>query len=498
MGVLVRSQTVVTTTPADDFPRDSYTAKRLTSNLQSILSSSSSLKSSLRPPAFSPGYTPSSWYHFSLRTIVIALLPTLALLGAYCTWTLASCNGTFKSIFALIASENPKFPGTDDALLTAYTDVGWLDRQLTVLVTFFAPVVDLDQGALTLFTIFATGQFGAVWTLMVMESMRMGNRGRVVSLYVPRLGGSPCRFPYSLRGSIGTVALIFQNIPYAVTVPTWLLLHLLSSPVARPFPGTHASSVLLIDPWDLGILPASVTVGFIIPSILTSIHPPGPVPATTHQRLIALWQAFPLWTVTAHYTLRSTLRWLSHQIFGPKAVGSRPQTALGTSYLSNARHVYRFVLFLCIGTHVPILALALVPDWAIPSAAPTLAHYASESLASVYVPYLPLPAHQVSSQAEGAHTFLLWDLYVGSLAFICWAVLLYRNATTEKAVVDPHTSLPIYRELLLGQRTEDGMAWRKLVGKVVLWTVIGGPIGALAVLLWERDAIVRQKIKQGM
>ncbi|KAK2629111.1 hypothetical protein QTJ16_002214 [Diplocarpon rosae] len=475
MGVLVRSQTVVTTTPVDDFPRDSYTAKRLTSNLQSILCSSSSLKSSLRPPKFSPGYTPLSWYHFSLRTIVIALLPTLAIFGAYCTWTLASCNGTFKSIFALIASEKPKFPGTEDALLTAYTDVGWLDRQLTVLVTFFAPVVDRDQGALTLFTIFAMGQFGAVWTLMVMESMRMGNRRRAVSLYVPHPGRNHCQ--YSFLGSIGTVGLIFQNISYTVTVPIWLLLHLFSSPVARPFPGTHASSVLLIDPWDLGILPASVTIGFIVPSILMTIPSPSPASATTHQRFIALWQAFPLWTVAAHYILRSTLRWLSHQILGQQAAGSRCQTPLGTSYLSNARHVYRFVLFLCISTHVTILALALVPHWAIPSSMPTLAHYASESLGSVYVPYLPLPSHQVSSQAEGAHTFLIWDLYIGSLAFICWAVLLYRNATTEKAIVDPTTSLPIYRELLLGERIEDGMAWRKLVGKIIMWTVIGGRSG---------------------
>lgn len=83
---------------------------------------------------------------------------------------------------ALIASEKPRFPGTDDELLMQYTQIGWLDKQLTVLVTFFAPVVDMNQGALSMFSIFGTGQFGAAWTLMVMESLRMGNRRRVVSL----------------------------------------------------------------------------------------------------------------------------------------------------------------------------------------------------------------------------------------------------------------------------------------------------------------------------
>ena len=57
----------------------------------------------------------------------------------------------------------------------------FVDQQLTVLVTFFAPVLDTNNTALTLFSIAGFGQFGAVWTLMMMESMRMGNKGKVVS-----------------------------------------------------------------------------------------------------------------------------------------------------------------------------------------------------------------------------------------------------------------------------------------------------------------------------
>jgi hypothetical protein len=63
-----------------------------------------------------------------------------------------------------------------------YTGLKALDRQLTVLVAFFAPVVDFKNPALNLFAIWGLGQFGAVWTLMVMESMRMGNKGKAVSL----------------------------------------------------------------------------------------------------------------------------------------------------------------------------------------------------------------------------------------------------------------------------------------------------------------------------
>lgn len=253
--------------------------------------------------------------------------------------------------------------------------------------------------------------------------------------------------------------------------------------------------MLLIDPWDLRILPASITLGYILPTILMTLPSPTIVSSTTHQRLIAFWQPFPLWTVWAHWLIRSTLTWLSTKVYGSKPPSRN--TPLGASYLTNAKHVYRFVLTLCICTNLPVLILTLTPSCIFPI--PSLLHTLTTSTFSqTYIPYLPLLSYQVSSLAEGVHTFLIWDLYIGSFAFLCWAVLLYRNATTEKAIVDPNTSLPIHGELLLGERIEDGMRWRKLAATVGVWWVVGGPVGALAVLLWERDAIVRQKIKQGL
>lgn len=82
-------------------------------------------------------------------------------------------------------------------------------------------------------------------------------------------------------------------------------------------------------------------------------------------------------------------------------------------------------------------------------------------------------------------------------------MLLYRNATTEKAIVDPNTSLPIYRELLTGEKRRGGgeegrREWRKLGVKVVGWGMLAGPAGVVGRLLWERDSIVRLKIKQGL
>jgi len=116
-----------------------------------------------------------------LRKFVLLLLPTLSILGAFGTWVLGYRNGTFKQIFDVLAQDAPFLPGSADPLVRNYTRVGFVDHQLQVLVTFFAPVVDPKNPELTLFSVLGLGQFGAAWTLLMLESMRMGNKGKVVS-----------------------------------------------------------------------------------------------------------------------------------------------------------------------------------------------------------------------------------------------------------------------------------------------------------------------------
>lgn len=280
-------------------------------------------------------------------------------------------------------------------------------------------------------------------------------------------------------------------------MPLWLFIHVLTSPVAKPFPGTHANSVLLIPAWDLRVLPASITLGYLIPTIMMGLESDAIEPEM-HQYLIAFWQAFPVWTVVIHYVLRSVCQFVAKAFFSDDS-GSRSPIHLGSSYLNNVKHVYRFILGLCIITHLPVLLITLLPGSIFPSSMPTLALQAQNTFLDVYIPYFPVPLNrQVANLTEGVHTFLIWDIHIGSIAFLLWAVLLYRNATTENSIVYPNTSLPVHRELLLGEHGEGRGEWRNIGTKIVMWTSISGPIGALAVLLWERDTIVRQKVKQGI
>jgi hypothetical protein len=117
------------------------------------------------------------------RGVALLLLPLLSVAAVYCLWIVASNNGLFKQISDLAQQKQPFFPGSESPLVLKYTGVAAVDRQLTTLVAFFGPVFQGGNEPLNLFSLFGFGQFGAAWTLLLMESFRKGNQGKAVSLY---------------------------------------------------------------------------------------------------------------------------------------------------------------------------------------------------------------------------------------------------------------------------------------------------------------------------
>jgi hypothetical protein len=203
---------------------------------------------------------------------------------------------------------------------------------------------------------------------------------------------------------IGTVGFILQNITYTITVPLWLMLHLLTSPVSSPFTGTHSNSAILVSSLDLKILPISVALGYIIPSILMALPSPDSVSPSMHQKYMALWQAFPIWTVVIHQSLKKVCQMIA--INSATEESDKPPLSLGTAYLSNVKYVYRLVIGWCIVTHLPVALVTLLPSSAFQDSVPTLARLAKNTFADVFVPYTPFLSYQVSSLAEGVITFL--------------------------------------------------------------------------------------------
>jgi hypothetical protein len=275
-------------------------------------------------------------------------------------------------------------------------------------------------------------------------------------------------------GSLVIFGLILQNITFAVTIPIYLFIHLLTSPVASSFPGKYASSVLRVSPVDLAILPFSITLGYIAPSILMALPAPLVVSPNLHQQLIALWQPFPLWTTLIQWFLEFVYLLFSGESSKPAASKA---DSLGASYLKAAKYPYLFVVVFCAITHLPVLAISALSPSFFENAPAEIIRLSQSDLYGVYVPRAPIYGLKLGSLAEGIQHFLVWDLYIGLTSVLLWSILLYRNATSTTA---SWLSLPA------------------LVIKTLILTLVSGPMGAAAILLWERDAIVGEKTKQGV
>lgn len=303
----------------------------------------------------------------------------------------------------------------------------------------------------------------------------------------------PDRVFYTLTRcpSIGTVGFIFQNIAFAITIPTYFLIHLLTSPVAKAFTPPASSNVLLVPANDLAVLPYSITLGYVIPSLLMALPAPAVVSQNTHQVFIAFWQAFPVWTMIAHYTLAFSNSTTAITVASSpaKEANSTPQSA----YLRSARHVYNFAFGLCIATHLPVVIPAILPGL-VPVFLPFLNGKSSgfPSLSSIFLPPSPF-GHQATthSLAAGVHIFLQWDLYVGSTACLVWAVLLHRNSAVSKM---PSSPLPRHTSFAEAETMRQRSGWLTVLQKVAMWTVLAGPVGAVTMLLRERDEVVKQKV----
>lgn len=117
-----------------------------------------------------------------MRGAALLLLPLIAVAAFYCLWIVATNNGLFAQISGNVEQKRPMFPGSKSPLMLKYTGVAAIDRQMSTMVTFFGPLVQVGNEPLHLFSLFGLGQFGGAWTLLVMESLRRGNSGKAVSL----------------------------------------------------------------------------------------------------------------------------------------------------------------------------------------------------------------------------------------------------------------------------------------------------------------------------
>ncbi|KAI0883532.1 uncharacterized protein GGS22DRAFT_195223 [Annulohypoxylon maeteangense] len=372
-------------------------------------------------------------------------------------------NGLGK-LLRQVTGAGAELTGAPTPFKREFTGITGLDKYLSVLVAFFASLVD-DGGAgweVTAFYIWGMAQFAAGWTVLVLEGRRSGNRGRIVSW-------------------VGTAGIVFQNLTWTFIVPLYLALHLFTSPIAKlggkdaKSRGDAARQSLFVYLWDLALIPLAVTLGLVVPTIVMSLPELLHQSAATHYNWIAFWQAFPLWTVLVLDILHNACYFLFGSL-SPQDAQGKPTTP-GNGFMVAVSGVYQFGLIISAVTQIPILAISLLPTPLRSTLAATFPKYASLisqiTFARTFVPHSlsAPPTLDPSNYGPGdlaplVINFLQYDLYTGNTTVLLWA--LYLHVTTS------------------------GRPFTKTLSTTIFWTLIGGPSAAAIALLWDRDELVKE------
>jgi len=110
------------------------------------------------------------------------LLPALAIVGFLGTHKLAMDNGLYKMIAVNLKSSSPQLEGTNFSQRTQWTGFKAIDSHLSLMVSFFWPMLSGNIPNLTLMSTHFLGQGMSIWMLMLIETFRVGNTWRLVSL----------------------------------------------------------------------------------------------------------------------------------------------------------------------------------------------------------------------------------------------------------------------------------------------------------------------------
>lgn len=111
--------------------------------------------------------------------VALALVHAFGIISMY---GLAYRNGYFNALIRL-RDQGPHFlPGSDVPILTRFTGIGPLDKVLTLAGVMFANITDGTTPQLSLYAFQFAGQLVPVFTVILIEGNREGNRGNVMSL----------------------------------------------------------------------------------------------------------------------------------------------------------------------------------------------------------------------------------------------------------------------------------------------------------------------------
>ncbi|KAK9427648.1 hypothetical protein V1505DRAFT_21404 [Lipomyces doorenjongii] len=363
------------------------------------------------------------------------LLSALLVFGGGALHAFSTTNGLYTLVNRLV--DKRELPDRNLSLTYDKTFISYaaVDDLLRGLITFFWPIANGSHAGLSLLSFLFAGQTVASWTLTMLEGIRKGNRGYLISFTT-------------------VYGLLIQTMGFALAGPLYLLIHLSTSPTV-----TSKSSGIAIDKSDLRALPLSVVTGFILPSMLMALNASSTF--NTHGKVVTilLWQFFPVWCSIALWVWKAVLD-SSHLGSLYSWSSATPRTYLRLVYivtLSIAALAYSATMTLSISAY-------LFPGLFAPESSDLI------MFGHLFVPTSPFSATQAPSVVQGAYWFMQWDFIVSSIAYIIWAF------TLKTAAIKQHSG--------------SELSWVTALWQILLRTVLLGPMAAALTFVWERDEIV--------
>ncbi|KAH8596285.1 hypothetical protein B0O99DRAFT_661067 [Bisporella sp. PMI_857] len=302
---------------------------------------------------------------------------TLSISAIILLWGVSLFNGTVTALIA--ATWNGRFEdGT--AFNTKYTGIFPLDFPISLLVAFFFYGTNGSHPGYQLFLIdaYATLQSAFVW--LYAESSRLNAK------------------PFAIANPI-IWGLTWQAFGAAIALPLFFRHHLkwLDDTPDMLLPMGLASA---------RALPASFTLGALLPAVVGMLPTWYPRPDTLHQNILAVWQPDPVWVSLIQSLLVFVLFCTQNDT---KAVWWTRFSYLLAAASSSSGHIY------AVGS---ILA----------SSDPKI------NFVKVYVPFMvagPEGANQ--KLASGPWLFLQYDLIIISASSVSWAYLLTTRCLSKPA-----------------------------------------------------------------
>ncbi|KAK0375682.1 hypothetical protein CLIM01_06954 [Colletotrichum limetticola] len=316
------------------------------------------------------------------------VFPFVTLAGLYAVSNLMINSGHAQLFTDRRASATPLLPDNKTPLLTVYTGVPPLDSYLANLQFSIIPTVDGSSQALALLGWHWMGLLIAVFTVMLVESLRTRRARDLI--------------PFALWG------LAIQYAGYFIIMPIYCYVSLLSQS-----PRKHSRLPTMA---AIKAIPASVLIGLVIPSAIMCL-PSNHLSGQSRQVAVAVWQNFPAWMALVQVIAVSLVR----AIPARKSEERTTEDGEFSRNMSALRRLYKATAVVSALIHV--LGLVPIVSAAIGKLEPTQdSPHAQLRPADFFLPQKWDTETQVSGMTEGAFNFLRYDYYIGTAAAFAWVI----------------------------------------------------------------------------